>query len=61
MTTSSTMGNGAFIFSLYRSLISLTGTLIAKATRLVNRSQILVFWMYLKRSTHVRRKDPTPS
>lgn len=61
MTTSSSMGTGAFIFSLYRSLIILTGIMMAKATRLVTRSQILVFGMYLKRSTQVRMKDPTPS
>lgn len=34
MTTSSSTGNGAFIFSLYRSLISLTGIIMAKAIRL---------------------------
>lgn len=61
MTTSSSMGNGAFIFSSYWSSISFTGAMMAKATRLVTRSQMLVFWMYLKRSTYVRMKDPTPS
>lgn len=61
MTTSSCMGNRAFILSLHRSLSSLTGTMMAKAMRLVSRSQMLVFRMYLKRSSHIRMKEPTPS